>query len=409
MVIVLIPLLGYIYNKYHRRVITSFFFLIGIGASLIPVIYVSLKYKVESFPGFGSNAYSDMYTKLYFRIPPFLMGIALGIFHFEYRHVDKLNDGSKPFHRDYIQKMIKKYPRAFNFICYFIGWVFIVGTLGALVYNSNCIKKVEMSTVYLKKDDIKYCWNEVGGAIYYALSPIFFYFGLTVIILPCLIGISSILRPLMNSHLWHIMEELTFQAFLLQYLVVIWFFASREQNTLLSAGYIIQITVSSWILSYLIAIPFYMIVERPFKNFLDLILFPKSSIFKKQKDLDDEDEESSDSGDEKTAASSQLKKQSSHVQIKCGFCQDDTGCDCQCLITKKKCKCANQPKNQGVVRRQLKDTSEEIMIGGGGKEDSVIESTVKGTFVNGNANNALTKSELMEKKRVSFDVAHMFK
>ena len=49
------------------------------------------------------------------------------------------------------------------------------------------------------------------------------------------------------------------------------------------------------------------------------------------------------------------------------------------------------------------------MIGGGGKEDSVIESTVKGTFVNGNANNALTKSELMEKKRVSFDVAHMFK
>jgi hypothetical protein len=40
-----------------------------------------------------------------------------------------------------------------------------------------------------------------------------------------------------------------------------------------------------------------MIVERPFKNFLDLILFPRSSIFKKQKDLDDDEESSDDSTD----------------------------------------------------------------------------------------------------------------
>jgi len=58
-----------------------------------------------------------------------------------------------------------------------------------------------------------------------------------------------------------------------------------------------QICVSSCIVSYLLAIPFYMIVERPFKNFLDLILFPRSSIFKKQKDLDDDEESSDDSTD----------------------------------------------------------------------------------------------------------------
>ena len=119
-----------------------------------------------------------------------------------------------------------------------------------------------------------------------------------MMILPCLIGMSSILKPLLNSHLWHIMEELTFQAYLIQYLVIIWFFASREQNTLLSAGYILQVTISSCILSYLIAVPLYMVVERPFKNFLDLILFPKSSIFKKQKDLEDSDDSSDDDTDE---------------------------------------------------------------------------------------------------------------
>lgn len=150
MIIVLIPLFGYVYNKYHRDVLTTLFFIIGIGASMVPVIYVSLAHNVVSFPGFMSNAYSEMYTKVYFRIPPFLMGIALGIFHFEYRHVDKLKDGSKPFHRDYIQKMIKKYPRMFNFICYLVGMLLIVIAVGALVYNSTCISKVGMSTVFLQ-------------------------------------------------------------------------------------------------------------------------------------------------------------------------------------------------------------------------------------------------------------------
>jgi hypothetical protein len=67
-----------------------------------------------------------------------------------------------------------------------------------------------MSAVYLNKDDITYCWKSLGGGIYYAFSPIFFYSGLTLVLLPPLIGISTILKPLMNSHLWHIMEELTF-------------------------------------------------------------------------------------------------------------------------------------------------------------------------------------------------------
>lgn len=50
-------------------------------------------------------------------------------------------------------------------------------------------------------------------------------------------------------------------------------------------------TVSSCILAYITAIPFYLMVERPMKNFLDLILFPRSTIFKKSRDVDDEETE----------------------------------------------------------------------------------------------------------------------
>ena len=184
---------------------------------------------------------------------------------------------------------------------------------------------------YLDKD-IQYCWQAFGGALYYSISPIIFYSGVVLLMLPSLIGMSSILKPMLNSHLWHILEELTFQAFLLQYLVVIWFFASREQNTLISKGYLIPITISSCILSYCLAVPFYLLVERPFRNFLDLILFPKSSIFKKQKDLDDSDESTESDEDKKKV-------------IVCGFCNDEP-CDCKCLISKKKCKCADKPRNK---------------------------------------------------------------
>ena len=82
--------------------------------------------------------------------------------------------------------------------------------------------------MFLLNKDVTYCWGNLGSAIYYTISPIFFYVGISLMFIPCLIGMSTVIKPLMNSHLWHILEELTFQAFLLQYLVIIWFFASRE-------------------------------------------------------------------------------------------------------------------------------------------------------------------------------------
>jgi len=96
-------------------------------------------------------------------------------------------------------------------------------------------------------------------------------------------------------------------------------------------------------------VPFYLLVERPFRNFLDLILFPKTSIFKKQKDLEDSDD-STDSDDGKP-------------QVVCGFCNDEP-CDCQCLINKKKCKCADKPRQK--------------------VEDSVLESNLRFTVTNTN-------------------------
>lgn len=46
--------------------------------------------------------------------------------------------------------------------------------------------------------------------------------------------------------------------------------------------------------SLLAAFPFYILFEKPFKNFLDLILFPRRGIFVKKKDLDDDTDDESE-------------------------------------------------------------------------------------------------------------------
>jgi hypothetical protein len=103
MIAILIPLIGFVYKNYYRTTLMIVFLVFGLGASMVPVIYMTNKEDpVVAYPGFYSNAYSDMFTKVYFRIPPFLIGIALSIFNFEYRYVDRLNDGSTPFHKDFI-------------------------------------------------------------------------------------------------------------------------------------------------------------------------------------------------------------------------------------------------------------------------------------------------------------------
>lgn len=136
MIAILIPFIGFVYKNYYRKVLITVFSIFGICGSIIPVLYMTNKDPpVDAYPGLYNNAYDDMMTKIYYRIPPFLIGIALSIFNFEYRYVDKLNDGSTPFHKDFIQKLTQnKY--SFKGVCYSIGLVMSTFTMVLLWANA---------------------------------------------------------------------------------------------------------------------------------------------------------------------------------------------------------------------------------------------------------------------------------
>lgn len=121
----------------------------------------------------------------------------------------------------------------FKILSYGIGLTCCVTTILLLVQNSSCVSDSLESSNVIYNYEVKFCWGNVGSSIYYALSPIIFYGGVVLILIPSIVGVSTILKPLLNSHLWNILEELTFLAYLFQYLVVLWFFSSRDQNTIL--------------------------------------------------------------------------------------------------------------------------------------------------------------------------------
>jgi hypothetical protein len=76
LIVILIPLFGLIYKRCFQRTLWITFIVIGLGGSMFPVIYMTIKYGIEGYPGFLSNSYAYMYLKLYYAIPPFLIGIA---------------------------------------------------------------------------------------------------------------------------------------------------------------------------------------------------------------------------------------------------------------------------------------------------------------------------------------------
>lgn len=78
-----------------------------------------------------------------------------------------------------------------------------------------------------------------------------------------------------------------------------------------------MITVSTFIVSYMIGIIFYLIIERPFRNILDLIIFPKSTIFKKQKDIEDEESDETDTDEDKSKSTSKNYKDIQKKEKKC--------------------------------------------------------------------------------------------
>lgn len=172
---------------------------------------------------------------------------------------------------------------------------------------------------------------------------------------------------------------------------------SRQSNMIISTTFIFTITISACIISFICSIPFYLLVEKPYKNIIDLLLFPKRSIFRKHKDLDtdsDEDdgtatlEESEENFGPKIRSENRVLKAYNgampSVNYRCGYCLINgyPECDCEC-ITKGKCKClGNQNMSMSQIGGSIDLSSQTIPFGSSRKSSFVLDSKKRGELSN---------------------------
>ena len=243
------------------------------------------------------------------------MGVVYAVIKFEYKFVDKLNDGSRPPHKKFLDKIRDNFH--LQILCYLFG-LFLMCLPIVIFVTDIDYSKIE-SIKYQTYTPLPFVWGTYTSAAYNTTSQYVFFIGTIIFLLPSLVNCSNFLKPLISSHLWHVMEEVTYSAFLIFPLISVWFFASREQNIILDMMFLSMVTISTFILSYIFGIIFYLLIERPFRNILDLIIFPKSTIFKKNKDIEDEESEETDTDDDKSKSkdASQNSKDVSSKDKKC--------------------------------------------------------------------------------------------
>ena len=160
--IVLIPLFVLIYKNAYRNVLIGAFIVVGIVGSLIPTFAMTLKYNINGYPGYLSNGYDLLFMKTYYRIPPFLMGIALAIIKFEYKYVGTLNDGSFPVHKILIDQLKRR--KFYKLTCYLVGVALSSFSVLILFSDTACVDKDPLPDMVYR--DMTYCWSPLISAFY---------------------------------------------------------------------------------------------------------------------------------------------------------------------------------------------------------------------------------------------------
>ena len=83
------------------------------------------------------------------------------------------------------------------------------------------------------------------------------------------------LTTLARYEIWRILYKLSLSTIIVHYLVVFWFYASNNTNGLLLGKWVtLRAQYGSLVLSFSIGLIFYLLIDKPLRNFDRLVLFP---------------------------------------------------------------------------------------------------------------------------------------
>ena len=218
------------------------------------------------FSGDNKNNYFNYYyTKPYTRVPPYVFGMACGMIIYSYRQYKKTGQIYDKFAL-FIGKLLDNF--IIRYVIFFIGFCII-----------NFLIFIQYDLYKHPGSEMKYHeWSNNQRYSFIALQRFFYSLGLSMVLMPMLLGYMRIVSNFLGAYIWSIMARITFVMYLIHYALIEIVLRSIKTNIQFDEYNNIRDAFYFFFLAFVCSIPIVLAVEMPSTN-LEKLLF---SMFKEK-------------------------------------------------------------------------------------------------------------------------------
>ncbi|CAG9325188.1 unnamed protein product [Blepharisma stoltei] len=249
---IITPPILWLYHKYHR----SFGWVSVILMNILSILSSGLianHFNLNAVPiaaESGQNGYWYYYVKPYCRIGPYGLGIISGLILYSYR---KFQDKQITYDSTAIW-VAKKFEN--------IYFRYIAGFIGLALININIF--VLYDTFKHPGKGLTYPhWTDSENVAFIAFNKVTFGLGITLVLLPALLGHFNWITWVLSWDIWTPLARMTYCVYLIHYNILDIIYRSQKVATILSEFTWIRDAIFFFVISYIIAIPFVLMIEMP--------------------------------------------------------------------------------------------------------------------------------------------------
>ena len=265
------PIVIVLYTQFRKEmgwICIGFLCIIGIiGSGFAEYIY---RFSPSHLSSTESKLFDYQYTKLQSHIGPYSLGVACGFIIYSYRkHQD-----TKIIYDKYALYIAKTQENKCIRIYTFIAGLVLLNIIFFATYDLHHYPGEDMSYNH---------WSFIGNLFYVAFENIIFTLGVTLVLLPLLLGHFQPIINFMSLYFWNVLAKLSYGGYLVNYYIIRITFESQKSALILSNVENFKNIIYFFIFSIFLALPLFLCIESPATN-LEKLLFERNTLIKKQSD-----------------------------------------------------------------------------------------------------------------------------
>ena len=212
-----------------------------------------------------------LYIKPWIRITPYLMGICLAIWYYNYKQVKAyktrieknpdLAPSETPPSSGFGYKLFNRVEES-----RYLKWVFLVVGFGLTFYG--------VFGNYDYNKNLGQAWSRTGKAFYTALDRGVFIGGLILVLIPMFVGQLSWLSIALGNSVFAAMAKVTYSVYLIHIIFIDVFAYSQKTSPYLSHSDAIIACLGALVFSYVVGFAFTVLVDVPLQNIDKTFIFP---------------------------------------------------------------------------------------------------------------------------------------